>query len=121
MNEALTRAAMKSRVFLSAQVEDQLTNMGAKASPLLRLLAIARERAADNIALLAYADASQSEQVRSLQVDIRCFDRIVEWLKQIVAEGVDADHQLDAIDRDDMLEVILGAAAEDAELPQHED
>jgi hypothetical protein len=74
---------------------------------------------------LAEVDAGKPDDVRACQLDIRCFDRILVWLKEIVTDGIEAGDELDADSRADIAET-LGLTDDEADdvhdgLPTNED
>jgi hypothetical protein len=111
MTDALSRAALHRAVSLSAEIEVQLyAKEGSR--PIVALLSKAQDAAAEAIVALADVDAEDPTAIRKLQNDIVCYDRILEWLKEIVAEGVDAGALLDDESREDIA-AVLGLEAED--------
>jgi hypothetical protein len=105
MTDALSRAALSRAVTLSAAVEIQLMSTEG-CQPLVALLSKAQDAAAHAITALADVNAEDPQAIRALQNDVRCFDRIVEWLTQIVAEGFDAGDVMDNADRLDLIETL---------------
>ncbi len=114
MLDALSSAALDRAVTLSADVEIQLKGGGGRA-PVLALLAKARAAAVTAIVKLAEVDPEDPKAVRALQNDIKCFDRIVEWLREIVADGFDADEELAAREREQLADAVLGSADDEPE------
>lgn len=108
---ATQRAALERTVIMSAEVEVQLTSRD-KTGPLLALLALARQHAAEALADLANMDLGDRAAANK-QVDVRCFQRIVEWLRDIVADGFDAELELSDAERYEINDEILGIS-EDA-------
>lgn len=108
---ATQRAALERAVILSAEVEIQLTSRD-KTGPLLALLALARQHAAEALADLANMDLGDRAAANK-QMDVRCFQRIVEWLREIVADGFEAELELSDAERYEINDEILGAS-EDA-------
>jgi hypothetical protein len=111
MTDALSRAALHRAVSLSAEIEVQLLAMEGS-RPVVALLSKAQDAAAEAITALADVDAEDPKAIRKLQNDITCYDRILEWLKEIVAEGVDAGALLDDDSREDIA-AVLGLDGED--------
>lgn len=103
---ATQRAALERAVILSAEVEIQLTSRD-KTGPLLALLALARHHAAEALADLANMDLGDRAAANK-QMDVRCFQRIVEWLRDIVADGFDAELELSEAERYEINDEILG-------------
>lgn len=108
---ATQRAALERAVIMSAEVEVQLTSRD-KTGPLLALLSLARQHAAEALADLANMDLGDRAAANK-QVDVRCFQRIVEWLREIVADGFDAELELSDAERYEINDEILGTS-EDA-------
>src|SRR4051812_32942640 len=97
----LDRIALERAQSLSVDIEEQLTSVRGGA-PLIALLAMARTHAAN--AMLALVDASPEDpaRIRELQTDLRCYDRIVQWLKQIVDDGFVGDDLFSRDRREEM-------------------
>lgn len=108
---ATQRAALERAVIMSAEIEVQLTSRD-KTGPLLALLALARQHAAEALADLANMDLGDRAAANK-QMDVRCFQRIVEWLRDIVADGFDAELELSDAERYEINDEILGRS-EDA-------
>lgn len=111
--DAAWRAAAQRAVSLSADVEVQLSQTTGGA-PLVALLVKARNAAADSIVCLAEADSEDPALIRALQNDVKCFKHIVEWLREIVADGFEAEDELSEDERDDLAEA-LGLDRESAD------
>jgi leucyl aminopeptidase (aminopeptidase T) len=105
MSRALDLAALNRAANLSATVAVQL-DANASASPLTALLAKAQRHAAEALVAMADVDPEKPADIRALQTDLRCFERILDWLKEIVAEGADAGDVLDMMNREDIAEVL---------------
>lgn len=107
------RAALQYAVSLSADIELQLSK-ATGGGPVLELLAKARACAATAIVALAAADPETPKEIRRLQNEVTCFNRIVEWIGDIVKEGLDAGHALDDDEREDLAEA-FGLSDDDAD------
>lgn len=105
---ATQRAALERAVVLSAEVEIQLKSRD-KTGPILALLALARQHAAEALADLAHMDLGD-KSAASKQMDVRCFQRIVDWLRDIVQDGFDAELELSDAERYEISDEILGDA-----------
>lgn len=114
MPDALSRAALDHAANLSVDIELQLKGGGGKA-PVLALLGKAQQAAAEAIVKMAEVDAEDPAAIRALQNDIKCFDRIVEWLSEIVADGFEAADILDAAAREHYADAILTEGDDESE------
>lgn len=81
-----------------------------KGTPLHWLLAKSKARAADALVALIDVDPEDARAVRNLQNDVTRFRDLVNFLRETIAEAEDANHALNAEDRD----MILGQLAEAA-------
>lgn len=115
--DAVTTAALQRAIFLSADIEMQLASK-AGGQPVVAILHRAREAAAAAIVALAETDPEQPSAIRTLQNDVRCFDRIVGWLREIVADGFQASDQVDLATREELAGAI---GLTDDDLPETED
>lgn len=109
--DALNRAALEHAQRLSVDIEQQLRDAPGGA-PLVALLAVAQRHATGALVQLADVDADSPSKIRDLQLDLRSYGRIVQWLKDIVGQGFVADDFFDADRREDMMET-LGLIDED--------
>jgi hypothetical protein len=122
----VTRAALERAIEISCDVEVQMTSREGF-QPVLALLERARIEAADAIVALTTVDADEPKAIRQAQNRIACFDMIVGWLNELVAQGKDADVRLSDEDRADIAESIGLLSEDEAEqvrlsrLPQTED
>jgi hypothetical protein len=110
MTDPLNRAALTRMVALSAEIQVQLEQTQGGA-PVLALLAKARNHAANALVAMAEVDPEEPKLIRALQNELNCFALIVQWMKEIVAEGLDAGDTLDVTEREDLAET-LGLADE---------
>lgn len=99
------RIAAEKRAALTANIELQLREGHVDKAPLLRLLHLANERASGAIAQMADLN-TDVDVIRKLQVEVRCFDLIVEMLEQAVQEGYEAMDALSASRREEIADLI---------------
>jgi hypothetical protein len=90
--DAVYMAGLAKAVKLSAQVEVELT--GAKSEPLLMVVARGQERAIDALAGLATVDAEDPKAIRALQNEVVRFGNMIEWVRDMLHSGKEADKQL---------------------------
>jgi hypothetical protein len=81
-----------------------------KGTPLHWVLARAKAKASDALVALVDADPEDAKAIRALQNDVTRFRDLVSFLRETIAEAEDANHALNAEDRD----MILGQLAEAA-------
>lgn len=104
--DAISRLAMARMVKDSAELEVQLDN-DARLHPVVTMLAMARDQACSAVHQLIFADPAATELVRSLQNEIRRYDDLVQFCKQIFVAGKEADRKLSADERDELADIIL--------------
>jgi hypothetical protein len=91
----MTQRAIAQRLqALSVEVEIQL-QARTGAAPLAHHLKRSRERMLEALYALADVDATETETIRKLQMDVRMHDRLLEDLREIVAKGFEAGDYLD--------------------------
>ena len=92
---ALEILATRHLIQVSAEIEVELTAQGG-ARPLLAVMVKARGQAAD--ALVALAQADTMERVRDLQQIVARYTDLIDFTRQILLAGMDAEMAQDAID-----------------------
>lgn len=99
--------AMQRLVQASASLEHQF-DQDAYRRPVLFLLKKARDAALQAFDALVYSvDPMDGATVRQLQHEIRRYDDLVDWCREIVGEGEDAEMRLNEIDREDFARAVL--------------
>lgn len=100
--------ALQKMVEASASLEVQFDKDASK-RPILFLLKKARESAALAMDALIYDCKPEStEEVRQLQHEIRRYDDLVAWCRQIIIDGKDADYKVSEIEREEFEDAVLG-------------
>lgn len=94
---------------LSAELEVQIAR-DAKPTmqPIVAILAIARREAFASLDKLIYIDPNDKDMVRELQHEVRRYEDLVEWIKDIIVKGREADSRLTAEERDEFYEMFNG-------------
>ena len=101
----LTRQAHIIAVEASHQLERELRQHKG-ASIALIMLVKARAECADALAALSIADPEKPDVIRSLQNEVRRFDDLVRWCREVVADGKSAEVDLEQEDADEMREIV---------------
>lgn len=106
--DPVRRMAMLRAISASADIEAQL-NKQAENRPVLILLMRAREAAAEALEALATlpVDEATPAEIRSLQNEVRRYDDIVKWLREIVHDGFDYDREISDEDREEMIDLLM--------------
>lgn len=105
--------ALQRMVEASAALEIQF-DKDAGRRPVLFLLKKAREAAVAAYDVLIYhADPMDTAVVRQLQNEIRRYDDLVAWCREIINEGKEADQRLKEIEREEFASLVLDQDAED--------
>lgn len=100
--------ALRKMVEASASLEVQF-DKDASRRPLLFVLKKARDAAAQAMDALIYECAPEDiNTVRQLQHEIRRYDDLVAWCRQIIIEGKSADYIVSEFDREDFAKAVLG-------------
>lgn len=95
--------AMQRLVRLSAEIEVQLLDVS---SPLVQVLAKAREEAAAAIVRLVDAPFNKPDVIRALQNQVIRFDDLVRWLKDIVEKGFENDREINNSEREELADLL---------------
>lgn len=99
--------AMQRLVQASASLEVQF-DQDATRRPVLFLLKKAREAALAAFDALVYSvDPMDGATVRQLQHEIRRYDDLVAWCREIISEGKEADRMLSEIEREEHARAVL--------------
>jgi hypothetical protein len=99
--------AMQRMIEASASLEVQF-DRDASRRPVLFLLKKAREAAVAAFDALVYScDPADAATVRQLQHEIRRYDDLVDWCREIISEGKEADRQLTEIERAEFVRAVL--------------
>ncbi len=99
--------ALQRLMEASASLEVQF-DRDASRRPVLFLLKKAREAAIAAFDSLVYScDPADAATVRQLQHEIRRYDDLVAWCREIIAEGKEADHRLAEIDREEFARAVI--------------
>jgi hypothetical protein len=95
---------------------------GTGTRPVLWLLAEARKKAANAIALLVKVDCNDAEAIRTLQNEVVMFDDLVEACRKMLNRGHEADREIDESDREAIAEFLTTTEAREMGLsPANED
>lgn len=94
---------------------------GTGTRPMLWLLAKAKEKAADSMALLIKVDPTDAEAIRTLQNDVVMFEDFVTWCKELLARGREADHALAEADRAEIADYMTTEEAREMGIQHTED
>lgn len=89
----------------SADIEAQLSVMQGT-RPVLSILVKARDKAAQALTALAFIDVNRTHEIETLQNEVRRYDDLVRWFAEIVAEGFEADAEITAQDREEMIDLL---------------
>ena len=90
MSDPLAFLAHARAQFLSEDVEEQLTaRSGDGYRPLVDILHRAKDAAAAAMAALVSIDPEEPKEIRNLQNEVRRFDDLVRFIREMLAEGYD--------------------------------
>lgn len=98
MLTAAERLILDRMVHLSADLELQFEKTAGLA-PMRAILAKAREQAVLATTSLLAVDPTKADQVREYQYEIRRYDDLVAWIREIIVEGKEADRRLNEDER----------------------
>lgn len=106
MPSQIQMMAMQRLITASAALEVQF-DKDATRRPVLFLLKKARESAVQAMDALVFCDPSEASLVRQLQNEIRRYDDLVAWCREIISEGKEADRLLSEIEREEFASAVL--------------
>jgi hypothetical protein len=89
----------------SADIEAQLS-IQSGTRPILSVLIKAREKAAVALTALAFCDENNPDSIRKLQNEVRRYDDLVMFFRDIVTAGFEEDDAIQESDRDEMAELL---------------
>lgn len=90
----------------SADLEVQLSTRQGGA-PVIQILRIFRDRAAESLAALAFVDPEDAKAIRVLQNEVKRYDEIVGAMREIIIRGKQIDYEMTEEERDEMLDILL--------------
>lgn len=104
-NDPLVRLARMRIIRLSHELETQLADKhgGGVALEILRRL---KDRAAESLYALAVCDTEDPKAIRILQNEVKRYDEWLEWLREIVQEGIAYDHEVDDDERNELIDLL---------------
>lgn len=110
--DPLVRIAKLRIIKASADLEVQLSAVSG-GGPAVEILRRLRDRAAESLAALAVVDPAKTEDVRTLQNEVKRYDEWVGWLREIISEGIAYDKQFTDEERSEMTDLLT--STEDGE------
>jgi hypothetical protein len=91
--EPIYKIALQRDLTLSAHAEVELTSK-IKSEPLLVVISAAKEQAAAALVGLVSVDPEDHAEIRRLQNEVRRFDDLVKWLRELLIAGPEAERLL---------------------------
>ena len=104
--DQINRLAKMRIITASRELDAQLSKKRG-CSPVLEILRRLRARAAESLEALAFINAYDSEKIKLLQNEVKRYDEWVEWLRDIVSEGLEYDQQITDSEREELLDVLV--------------
>lgn len=99
-------AALTETMRLSAAVEVEITSK-AKSEPLLVVLHSAKETAIAALDALVSVDPEKPAEIRALQNQVQRFLDMAGWLNQMLMDGLDAQHELNELQRQEAASFVM--------------
>lgn len=109
------RLALQHAIRLSAQLEVEIGDRKGT-EPIVAILHRARSAAAIALAALANVDPEDPKTIRALQNEVQRFEDMVGWVRAMIAEGLEADRELNDADRIEVQELTGMTPEQRAEL-----
>lgn len=108
-SDAAHLLALQRMISDSAEIEVQFRKDIRGGRPVVTMLQKAREEAASSLVALVDANPDEPKEIRHHQNNVNRFRDLVRWLRQIVADGAEADKELDDQDREALIEYLVGS------------
>jgi hypothetical protein len=105
MSDPIVRLATLNLIKASVEIEAEISRK--VPGWFLEVYIRFRDRAAENLAALAFVEADKIEDVRALQNRVKFFDEFVTEVRSIVNEGLTADREFSEEDRQEILDNIM--------------
>lgn len=105
-HDPIVRLANLRVIKASRQLELELANVKGS-GPTLEILKRLKDRAAESLAALAFVDPNDAEEIRTLQNEVKRYDEWITWMQEIVSEGITTEKQMDAAEREELLDMML--------------
>lgn len=111
MNDDPVHLIAKQRIIAaSSDIEAQLSlQQGCR--PVLVVLLKARDRAAESLQALAFHEANDVAGIRILQNEVKRYDELVAWFREIIVAGIEYDKEITAEDQEQMLDLLTQTLA----------
>ena len=106
MNDPIEMLSHAELLRISADVQVQLEKNTAH-RPVLFMLARARQAAAAAITQLVIVEPDKISEIRSLQNEVRLYDKMVDACRAMLERGNEADARIREEDREDMHELLV--------------
>lgn len=104
----IRRLAERRILAASADIEAQLS-VKTGCRPVLFVLLKAREEAAEAMVELATLDTTATRaRITHLQNEVRRYDDIVRWLREIVQTGFELDRDISEAEREELADLLAG-------------
>ena len=103
--DQIRQQALAIAVERSHQLEREL-RQHKRASIALIMLVKARRECAEALEALAFFDLEKREEARALQNEVRRFDDLVRWCREIIAEGEQAEADLEREDQEEIQDLV---------------
>lgn len=108
-NDPIVRLAKLRIIKASADLEVQLSDIHGS-GPSIEILRRLRDRAAESLAALAFHDLAKDRAgAVTLQNEVKRYDEWVAWLQEIISEGIAYDKEMDADEREEMLDLLTAS------------
>lgn len=112
--DPIARLSLNKMRKMEAYVElDMQLSGSAGFQPMVAILRKAMIESAEAMVALSIADASNQELVRTCQMNVLFFDKLVRWTKEIMAEAKVAEATHTQEERDALLRYLVESGQED--------
>lgn len=105
--DQIYRLAMMRIIKASAEIEAELRADIKGSGPVLEILRRLRDRAAESMEKLVFTDAQDTKAILTWQNEVKRYDEWVEWVREIIREGIEINNRLDDEEREEMIDMLL--------------
>jgi hypothetical protein len=106
MTEPLEAIAVAQMFAISMELETQLAATNGL-RPVMAMLQLAKIEAAAALVALVNIPPTEGERIREKQYEVRRFEQLCDWIKQVIQKGLEADKLLTEKEREELLDILV--------------
>jgi hypothetical protein len=106
MSNPLETLAVAQMFAISMELETQLAaTRGYR--PVLAMLQLAKNEAAASLVALVNIAPTEAERIRDQQYEVKRFEKLCGWIKDVIEQGREADALLSEKEREELLDLLV--------------